>query len=143
MLLRQKISTMTFHSDMQWDLIRPCKICPFANTKERITFSCRDRAREIEHAAYRRGFVCHEHAEYIEGNDYCDGGFDFRADGTSQHCFGAVAMYLKNGGNGNVPFEWACYDDEELYDRWWKRVDMKGLETVFESEEEFIEANDG
>lgn len=133
---------MTFPSDMKFDLIRPCKICPFANTPDRITFACRERAAEIENAAYRQGFVCHEHAEYIEGTDYCDGGFDFKQDGSSQHCFGALAMYLKNEWK-NVPFEWACENDPDLEERWWKRVDMEALKTVFESEEEFLEANDG
>lgn len=123
---------------MRFDLKRPCKICPFANTPDRITFACRERAAEIEEHAYRRGFVCHEHAVHIEEDDYCDGGFDFRADGSSQHCFGAIALHVKDGGS-SVPWEGLS---EEEQDRWWSRVDKKALETIFESEEEFLEANE-
>ena len=129
-------STTTSRSDvMQFDLKRPCKNCPFANTPDRITFTCRERAAEIEGLAYRQGFVCHEHAEHIEDDDW--GGFDFRADGSSQHCFGAIAMHVKNGGS-SVPWERLS---EEEQDRWWKRADKEALNTIFENEEEFLEAN--
>lgn len=126
---------------MKFDLIRPCKNCPFANTDTRITFACRERAEEIEELAYRQGFVCHEHSEYIdEDDDYLgEGGFDFRADGSSQHCFGAIAMYLQEGGS-SVPWENAIADDPDIEDRWWKRAEQKALRTIF-SEDEFLEAN--
>jgi len=123
---------------MRFDLKRPCKLCPFANTPDRITFACRDRASEIEGLAYRQGFVCHEHAEHIEDDDYGEGGFDFRADGSSQHCFGAIAMYVKDGG-ANVP--WEGLSDEQQK-RWWDRADPQALETIFENEEAFLEANE-
>lgn len=127
---------------MKFDLKRPCKNCPFANTPDRIKFACRERAMEIEERAYRQGFVCHEHGETIENEDGDSEGIDFRADGSSQHCFGAIAMYLKNGG-GNVPWENLTYDDDgALEARWWDRVDMKALATVFETQEEFYDAND-
>ena len=115
---------------MRWDLKRFCTHCPFANTDTRITFACRN------------GFVCHEHGE--SDDDYEEGGIVFRDDGSSQHCWGAIAMYLKNGsGSGNVPWEYAIEEDEDLEQRWWDRADMEALKQVFDSEEAFIEANDG
>jgi len=123
---------------MKFDLIRPCKHCPFANTEHRITFACRERAEEIEESAYRNGFVCHEHAEHIEETDSDQGGFGFRGDGSSQHCWGALAMYLHRTGSGNVPFEML---DEKEQERWWIRADIKALDIVFENEETFIKAN--
>lgn len=122
---------------MQFDLKRPCKNCPFANTENRITFACRERAEEIENIAYRQGFVCHEHSEHVEETEYEPGGFVFRNDGSSQHCWGAIAMYVKNGGS-SVPWENLSVKRQ---DRWWDRADMKALETVFDGEEEFLEAN--
>ncbi len=127
---------------MRFDLIRPCKNCPFVNTPDRITFACRERAEEIENLAYRQGFVCHEHSEHVEETEYEAGGFVFRNDGSSQHCWGVIAMYLKNGGS-SVPWEGATDDDPDLEDRWWDRADMKALEAVFDGEEEFLEANNG
>lgn len=125
---------------MKFDLIRPCKNCPFANTPNRIVFTCRDRAQEIEEIAYRQGFVCHEHGESVEIDDG-EEVIDFRADGSSQHCFGALAMYLQDGG-ANVPWERATDDDPGLEERWWSRVDMQALRAVFENEEEFLKANE-
>lgn len=124
---------------MRFDLIRPCKLCPFANTATRITFSCRERAEEIEEMAYRQGFVCHEHADCVEDDLETDGFYE-RQDGSSQHCWGAIAMYLKEGGS-SVPWEVACADDEGLEERWWNRVDMKALKTIFDNEEDFVAAN--
>ena len=124
---------------MQFDLKRPCKLCPFANTDTWITFTCRERAEEIETVSYRQGFVCHEHAECYEDDEYGEGGFDFRSDGSSQHCWGAIAMYVKSGGS-SVPWENLS---EKQQNRWWDRADMKALETVFDGEEEFLEANNG
>lgn len=123
---------------MKFDLKRPCQYCPFANTPTRITFACRERAEEIEESAYRNGFVCHEHGESIEGDD--QGSYiDFRADGSSQHCVGALMMYLEHGGN--VPFQRACEDNPELEDYVWSRIDTAAMQTVFEDEQAFIEAN--
>lgn len=123
---------------MKFDLKRPCKYCPFANTEHRITFACQERAEEIEEMAYRQGFVCHEHSEYVEETEYEDSGFTFANDGSSQHCWGALAMYLQDGGSGNVPFENLSEEEQE---RWWKRADVKALHMVFETEEAFLEAN--
>lgn len=127
---------------MRFDLKRPCFNCPFVNTPNRITFACKERAQEIEELAYRQGFVCHLHSEEVEETEYQAGGFDFASDGSSQHCFGALAMYIKYGGS-TVPWEAACDDDDSLEERWWSRVDKYALRPVFSDEEQFIAANDG
>lgn len=126
---------------MRFDLIKPCKHCPFSNTDTRIRFACRERAEEIEEIAYREGFVCHQHAEHREGPDGDSDGYHFRHDGSSQHCFGALAMYLQSGG-ANVPWEHAIEEDPELEDRWWSRADTDAIKTVFEDEESFLDANE-
>lgn len=142
-VLPKKTSTTIFRFDlMRFDLKRPCKNCPFANTPDRITFACRDRAQEIETLAYRKGFVCHEHSEHVDDTEYEAGGFVFRNDGSSQHCWGVIAMYLKDGGS-SVPWERAKEDDPDLEERWWDRADKDALKTVFENEEDFLEANNG
>lgn len=128
---------------MKFDLIRPCKHCPFRNDETRITFASRERAEEIEEIAYRQGFVCHEHGEDIETDE--DSHIDFREDGTSQHCFGALFMYLRHG-SGNVPWENYTDEDESREAAWWDRLTAKQLNDahllVWESEDEFFEAND-
>ena len=55
---------------MKFDLKKSCLNCPFADTPDRITFACRERAEEIEDMAYRQGFVCHLHSEYIEEGEF-------------------------------------------------------------------------
>ena len=125
---------------MRFDLKRPCKMCPFANTPNRIVFACRERAEEIEELAYREGFVCHEHAEHVEESEYEAGGYVFKEDGQSQHCVGALIMHMDGGGT--VQWQNAIEEDEGLEDRWWGRVDKAALGTVFADEEEFFEAND-
>lgn len=124
-----------FSGDIRWDLKRPCENCPFANTEHSIKFACRERAEEIEESAYRNGFPCHVHAENVEESEYDEGGYVF--GDTPQHCWGAIAMYLKNG-SGNVPWEYAIEEDPELEARWWKRCDMEAYAKVFDGEEEFI-----
>jgi len=123
---------------MKFDLKKPCKNCPFVDGPNRITFACHDRAIEIEEIAYRQGFVCHLHSECVEDEE--ESYFDFSADGNSQHCWGALAMYMQSGSS-NVPFEQACDEDENLEERWWDRADMDALDTVFTDETAFIEAN--
>lgn len=125
---------------MRFDLKKACKHCPFANTSERITFQCRERAEEIEEIAYREGFVCHQHSEHRE-DDEGFGSYHFNDDGSSQHCFGALAMYLRDGG-ANVPWEQAIDADPELEVRWWSRANADAIATCFTSEEEFLKANE-
>jgi len=129
---------------VKFDLIRPCEHCPFRTDEGRISFAGRERAEEIEEIAYRQGFVCHQHAECVEHTDeFGDEGehYDFRDDGTSQHCFGALYMYIRDGG-ANVPWEHATEEDEGLADRWWQRVDLDAAAVVFEDEEAFLTANE-
>ena len=126
---------------MRFDLKKPCEHCPFANTPTRITFACRERAEEIEEMAYREGFVCHKHSEHREGPDGESDGYHFRDDGSSQHCFGALAMYIRDGG-ANVPWEHAIDEDPELETRWWSRANPAAIESCFEDEEEFLKANE-
>lgn len=90
--------------------------------------------------AYREGFVCHKHSEHREGPDGESEGYHFRDDGSSQHCIGALYMYLQQG-DGNIPWERAIEEDPKLEERWWGRADLKILSNVFESEDVFIEAN--
>lgn len=129
---------------MKFDLIRPCKHCPFRRDEGRIKFACRERAEEIEEMAYRHGFVCHEHAEPPDDDDE-EGGYDFRDDGTSQHCFGALFMFIRDGGS-SVPWEEYIAEDESRETEWWDRLTIEQLnhahEVVWENEEEFFEANE-
>jgi hypothetical protein len=124
---------------VKFDLKKVCENCPFSTLKTRITFSCRERAEEIAEMAYREGFVCHLHAEPPNDEDE-DSGYEFRYDGSSQHCFGALAMFIREGGN-TVPWERAIEEDPGLEERWWSRAKGKALADVFEDEEEFLEAN--
>ncbi len=120
---------------MRWDLRTPCKNCPFANTADRITFAARERAEEIEESAYRNGFPCHLSAEYHEDPDDESGGFEFGPN--TQHCAGALLMYLMSG-SGNVPFENLPEDQQDEI-----RERMNWDAPVFESEDAFLDANTG
>jgi hypothetical protein len=85
---------------VKFDLKTPCKNCPFRTDATAIRFSCRERAEEIEESAYRHGFPCHLSAELNEDDE--NGGYEFGAN--TQHCAGALLMYLK-GDDQNIPFE--------------------------------------
>ena len=119
-------------------LKRPCPHCPFRNDGTRIRFRCRERAVEIEEQAYRQGFPCHETAEYREDPEGDTDGFVFGED--SSFCVGYAILQLKSNGNG---CPWPAIDnDEALLDAlsehlgdWWNAP-------VFETEEEFLAAND-
>lgn len=128
---------------MKFDLIRACKHCPFRNDETRITFTCRERAEEIAELAYRQGFVCHEHGEVNDDDE--DGGIEFREDGSSQHCFGALFMHLRDGG-ATVPWEEYIAEDESREGAWWDRLSTKNLNeahrVIWEDEETFLDAND-
>lgn len=80
---------------MKYDLKTPCKNCPFRNDKTRITFSCKERAEEIEEQAYRNGFPCHLSAHDTSDEDEEYGGYV--ATEESQHCIGYIIMQLKEG----------------------------------------------
>ena len=119
-------------------LKRPCKHCPFRNDETRIRFRCRDRAVEIEEQAYRQGFPCHETADYVDDPEGERDGYVFGDD--SSFCIGYVILQLKANGDG-APWP-AIHNDEQLLSAlalhlgdWWDAP-------VFETEEEFFEANE-
>ncbi len=118
---------------MKFDLKKPCKNCPFGNTRTRITFVSRERAEEIEESAYRNGFPCHLSADDTSDEDE-DGGFVFGEN--TQHCVGALLMHLKDGESGNVPFTNLDEDEQDLIR---DRLDWSA--PVFESVEAFLDAN--
>ncbi len=120
---------------MRYDLKKPCKNCPFSKADTRITFACRSRAEEIEEQAYRYGFPCHLSATDTSEVDPEFGGYVPKYDGSTQHCAGALAMYINEGesctpGTGN---------DEDLFERLADRLD---LPAAFDSIEDFLQAND-
>lgn len=119
---------------MLFDLKRPCKNCPFRNDKTRITFACRERAEEIEESAYRNGFPCHLSADHIEGDNLGgEGGFVFGP--ATQHCAGAILMFLKEGNTA-----WPGIDnDEGLAEKLAGQMDWSA--PVFECAEDFFDAN--
>jgi hypothetical protein len=122
-------------TEFKWDLVRPCKHCPFSTEETRIKFACRERAEEIEEIAYRQGFCCHKTGESVE---HGDGESAIEpVDGESQHCAGALLMFLSEYEGGNVPFE--NLSDQERRDIE-ERLDWHS--SFFESSEEFFEANE-
>ncbi len=117
---------------MKFDLKTPCKNCPFRTDDTRITFADRERAEEIEEHTYRHGFPCHLSAVCEE---YLDGEEGFVPGPDTQHCIGAIIMYMKSGetcwpGIGN---------DEDLVDRLWEQIDETA--PVFDSPDAFLDAN--
>lgn len=127
---------------MRFDLIRPCKYCPFSTGAHRIVLRGRARAEEIEEIAYREGFVCHEHGDDFEDAVEETSYIDFREDGSSQHCFGALYMYLRNG-SGNIPWEQLT---EQEHEQWWEHITLEQIlaadDSVWATEEEFLNAHD-
>ncbi len=126
---------------MRFDLKVPCKNCPFRTGPSRITFACKERAEEIAETAYRNGFPCHlsaiDTSEDEDGNCNEDGGYEFDPEGTTQHCAGALAMFI-NGGEDCWP---GVDNDDELVERLVDQL-VDAFPLVFESEEAFIAAND-
>lgn len=114
-------------------LKRPCKNCPFAPTKTRITFSCTERAEEIAESAYRNGFPCHLSAQHVEIGDG-EEGFVFGSN--TQHCVGAIMMFLRDGNENGWP---GIYNDEELAEQLEAHVDWSA--PYYETEQDFIAAN--
>lgn len=118
---------------MRYDLKGPCKNCPFTTTKDRIVFADESRAAEIAESAYRRGFPCHRSAKVQEDED---GGSDEYVEGpNSQHCMGAIIMFIRDGQTA-----WpGVNNNEALVERIANRVNL--LAPVFDSEQAFIDAN--
>lgn len=124
---------------LKHDLKLPCKNCPFANTPDRITFACRERAEEIEESAYRNGFPCHLSAVHLEEDDDPLGEGGYVPGPETQHCAGAAAMFL-NGGYDSWP---GIDNDEDLAAKWSERLYESGaLKVAFQSVEEFLDANE-
>jgi len=121
---------------MKFDLKTPCKNCPFRSDATAIRFYNRARAEEIELSAYRNGFPCHLSAEHIDEDEAPDGvgGYGFDGDGTTQHCAGALLLYLRHG-SGNVPFEHLPEDEQ---DKIAGRMDYDA--PVYENEQEFLDS---
>lgn len=117
---------------MRYDLKRPCKNCPFGIAETRIKFACRERAEEIEEYAYRQGFPCHLSAHVNDEDE--EGGHVPAADGSTQHCAGAIGTFINSGYLG-----WPGIDnDDDLAERLALQID---LDACFASSEAFIEAN--
>jgi len=120
---------------MRFDLKTPCKNCPFRTDETAIRFQCEERAREIEEQAYRRGFPCHLSADYFEAEDEYSEESGYVFGKTTQHCAGAIIMYLKSSLG-----PWPGIDnDEDLHEKLEAQMDM--MAPVFDSEGEFIEAS--
>lgn len=117
--------------DKGYQLKRPCKNCPFAPVKTRITFSCKERAEEIAESAYRNGFPCHLSAKDTSDEDEEGGGYVFGAN--TQHCVGAIMMFLSDGNESGWP---GIFNDEDLAERLSEHVDWDAPH--YESEEAFI-----
>jgi hypothetical protein len=117
---------------VRFDLRTPCKNCPFRTDETAIRFACRERAEGIEESAYRNGFPCHLSAEYTD-DDHEDGGYEFGAN--TQHCAGAMIMYLLDGSEGNIPMERLS---ERTQDRIKSRIDWAA--PVFEGPEAFLDS---
>lgn len=119
---------------MKYDLVKPCKNCPFGDTPDRIIFANRERAEEIEETAYRNGFPCHLSAVDTSDEDPEYGGF---VEGeNTQHCAGAMMMYMKQGESA-----WpGVANDEEVVEAAWERMDFTA--PVFECTEDFFAANE-
>lgn len=119
---------------MLFQLRKPCKHCPFVKADTRIKFRGRDRATEIAELAYRQGFPCHESADWEENEDGTEEGTAFGEK--TQHCAGALALFINSGYDC-----WPGVDnDERVVEKAVTRLD-KAFVLVFDSEEDFIEAN--
>lgn len=110
------------------DLRVPCRNCPFADRPERIVFACSERAEEISEHAYRSGFPCHLSAQLEE---YGDGEDGYVFGPNTQHCAGAIGMFLNSGY-----YEWPALGNQEPPGDW-----RKAQAAAFTSEEQFISAN--
>lgn len=118
---------------MRFDLKKPCKNCPFSKSEHRIVFANRERAEEIEEQAYRRGFPCHLSAECVE-NDDGEGGFVPVAN--TQHCAGALIMYLNDGET-----EWPGIDNDYKLAAKLERQTRGNHHLCFDGVEAFLSAN--
>lgn len=119
----------------QFPLRRPCKNCPFQPTKAAIKFACVERAEEIAESAYRNGFPCHLSATDTSDEDEEHGGYVF--DEKTQHCAGAIMMFIRDGNECGWP---GIGNDEELAEKLEAQMDWRAPH--YESEQDFIAASD-
>jgi hypothetical protein len=118
---------------MRFDLKKPCLNCPFRADETRIRFADRERAEDIEEQAYRRGFPCHKTATIDDDDE--DGGYEFSSNGKSQHCIGAIMMWISEGTDSTP----GTNNDDDLFSRISERVDWNV--PVFQNTEDFFDAN--
>ena len=123
----------------RFKVTQPCRNCPFRTDANRILFRNRERAEEIEEHAYRQGFPCHETTDTHE--DLLTGMKSPAFGSQASHCAGYLVMKLKSEGGGGAPWPGIGNDtelSEALSEHFgnWLRLD------VFESEEEFFQANE-
>jgi hypothetical protein len=125
----------------RFDLKTPCMHCPFSTHAEGIRFHDQFRALEIYLTADNWGFPCHKSATsgHVDGDeDYDEGsGFVFKKDGSTQHCVGALIMFMKEGR----PWTRGTGMDRQVFEDLRKRVAPDA--PVFNSIEEFLAANRG
>ena len=123
---------------MRFDLKRACKHCPFIKQGEGrmpIRFATRSRAEEVDELGYREGFPCHQSAECVEPEDECSGSFEFKEDGSTQHCVGFLSMYLQRGDE-TVPYQ-ALSQEEQ--DKIAENIDWPwAYKNVYYGQDEFI-----
>tara|TARA_R110002074_G_C12558458_1_gene667668 strand:+ start:45684 stop:46133 length:450 start_codon:yes stop_codon:yes gene_type:complete len=119
----------------RFDLKTPCKNCPFRTDEAAIRFYNGERAAEISESAYRNGFPCHLSAENLEDDDEGEGG-GFVFGENTQHCAGAIIMFLHDGWGGSWP---GIGNDDALAERLALQMNMEA--PVFENEEDFIAAS--
>lgn len=112
-----------------------------ALTKDQIITKMIEQMDEAEQA-YRTGFPCHLSADYDE-DEPGDGeaaGYVFGAE--TQHCAGALGTFANEYRHDGMV--WPAIDNSEaMAEQIIERMGDAGLAMCFESEQEFIDANDG
>jgi hypothetical protein len=79
---------------VKYDLIRPCKDCPFRTDIR--PFLTTARAEEIAETLLSGGtFACHKTVDYSGDDEDEDGFSEGQVTGQSQHCAGAMIMLEK------------------------------------------------
>ncbi len=119
--------------DEGFQLKRPCKNCPFTPEDTRIRFVDKKRAAEIAEGAYRDGFPCHLSAVDSDPDCISEGGGGYVFGEKTQHCAGAIMMFLRDGHESGWP---GIYNDEDLAERLESHMDWKAPH--YESEDDFI-----
>ena len=119
--------------DQGFQLKRPCKNCPFTPEDTRIRFMDKERATEIAESAYRNGFPCHLSAVDSDPDGESEDGGGYVFGEKTQHCAGAIMMFLRDGNECGWP---GIFNDEELAERLEQHMDWTAPH--YESEDDFI-----